>query len=177
MINTAADMMSHQQQLLSTTPAEENQNNNNDSIELSMNDYFRSLYMTDLANLLLVIHSATNWVIFIRRRNPHHKKPAQQQAMSTASTTMMIVRQSTIDRQPNRPPIQSDSIQPPRRRSSANDIVGSSNANTKLCSSINRKRSCLTSDKLPTSLVSRRKSSLSLIVTTNNRSGDIEALL
>lgn len=34
--------------------------------ELVMEQYIRSLYLTDFSNMLLALHSATNWLIFYR---------------------------------------------------------------------------------------------------------------
>lgn len=34
--------------------------------ELAMEQYIRSLYLTDFSNMLLALHSATNWLIFYR---------------------------------------------------------------------------------------------------------------
>lgn len=34
--------------------------------ELEMEQYIRSLYLTDFSNMLLAIHSATNWLIFVK---------------------------------------------------------------------------------------------------------------
>ncbi|KAI6191296.1 G-PROTEIN-RECEP-F1-2 domain-containing protein [Aphelenchoides bicaudatus] len=61
--------------------------------ELEMEQYIRSLYLTDFSNLLLAIHSATNWLIFYHwPRIGNHKKYSTLTISnsSTSSKTISI---------------------------------------------------------------------------------------
>ncbi|KAL3093404.1 hypothetical protein niasHS_005918 [Heterodera schachtii] len=74
--------------------------------ELEMEQYIRSLYLTDFSNCLLAIHSATNWLIFYKWNWPHFWKKQQKKRtekfsanFSFSSSNPEVLKSSLLDTQ------------------------------------------------------------------------------
>lgn len=70
MYNTAMDMLEHP--FLNGGRKREDAD--------SFQQFFQSLYMTDVANLLVVLHSATNWLLFMRTSTKRRRKHSANRA-------------------------------------------------------------------------------------------------
>lgn len=77
MYNTAMDMLEHP--FLNGGRKREDQQN-------SLHNFFNSLYMTDVANLLVVVHSATNWLLFLRTSSrPRRKRSCNRSSFASGA--------------------------------------------------------------------------------------------
>uniref|UniRef100_A0A914UT95 G-protein coupled receptors family 1 profile domain-containing protein n=1 Tax=Plectus sambesii TaxID=2011161 RepID=A0A914UT95_9BILA len=89
MYNTAMDMLEYP--FLNGGRKREDEEGQQNPFE----HFFNTLYMTDVANLLVVLHSATNWLLFLRTSTRPRRKRSQNRA--SFGSTAYGVTLSTSD--------------------------------------------------------------------------------
>jgi hypothetical protein len=92
MYNTAMDMLDHP--FINVGKKHVDQDRQDE-----FQQFFTSLYMTDVANFLLVLHSATNWLLFMRTSSRPRRKRSMNRGSGSVGSTAYGVTFSSSDNQ------------------------------------------------------------------------------